>query len=280
MRELPKPNINFSGHYGDCVSAKRNPGRSILQTQASAVITASVAYESKASVAQLYTLTPIFDRALHPSIFHNLKTLYDGQMTRKRGPGRIIYDQLRLAANGRCPLCSHGDPKTIDHYLTKKDFPEFSILPINLVPSCSDCNKKKFTHVAVGALDQYLHPYYDKIESYRWLEASLTYAVNNSPTIKFFIHKDLRMSNDIFSRMKFQFRQLGLNSLYSKQASNEISGMRPCLENLHAAGGKDEVRALLVSMASSKTQHDKNSWQAATYRCVSVDEQFCDIRWT
>ena len=62
-------------------------------------------------------------------------------MVRKNGPGRATYDLLKLSAKGGfCPLCGQRNVSTLDHYLPKESYPDLSILPINLVRACSDCN--------------------------------------------------------------------------------------------------------------------------------------------
>ena len=42
-----------------------------------------------------------------------------------------------------CPYCLLNKPNTLDHYLGKTEYPEYSILIKNLVPCCYDCNQKK-----------------------------------------------------------------------------------------------------------------------------------------
>mgnify|MGYP000135555422 CR=1 FL=1 len=42
-----------------------------------------------------------------------------------------------------CPNCTIEKVASLDHYIPKDEFPEFSVNPINLVPCCSTCNSKK-----------------------------------------------------------------------------------------------------------------------------------------
>lgn len=62
-----------------------------------------------------------------------------------------------------CPCCGEdGTPNTLDHYLPKDEYPEFSVTPANLVPMCDICQGEKLTDT-LNDQDQriFLHPYFD-----------------------------------------------------------------------------------------------------------------------
>lgn len=44
-----------------------------------------------------------------------------------------------------CPICGIRDATDLDHYIPRQLFPEFSIHPHNLIPTCHQCNNKKST---------------------------------------------------------------------------------------------------------------------------------------
>lgn len=43
----------------------------------------------------------------------------------------------------KCPLCGIHDVTDIDHYMPRSVFPEYSVHPLNLIPICHECNKRK-----------------------------------------------------------------------------------------------------------------------------------------
>ena len=58
-----------------------------------------------------------------------------------RGGERDRYLKFRGASRyNRCPSCGQRDVKTLDHYLSKDDYPELAVFPANLVPCCFECN--------------------------------------------------------------------------------------------------------------------------------------------
>lgn len=44
-----------------------------------------------------------------------------------------ISDLRSSLAGETCPMCGGENPTTLDHYLTKKKYPEYALLPYNLV---------------------------------------------------------------------------------------------------------------------------------------------------
>lgn len=105
-----------------------------------------------------------------------LKNVYENKFAKKGQPGRKVYDKLMSKpAQGICPLCGQRVVSTLDHYLPKAHFPVLSVVPINLIPSCSECNKSKTDHVPENAEQQTLHPYYDDVEEEQWLYSKCYY---------------------------------------------------------------------------------------------------------
>lgn len=64
-----------------------------------------------------------------------------------------------------CPSCgSLGIPGTLDHYLPKTTYPEYSTLLVNLTPMCSTCQEIKGSqYLTENGERKFLHPYYDDI---------------------------------------------------------------------------------------------------------------------
>lgn len=63
----------------------------------------------------------------------------------------------------RCPICDCSfaySQVTLDHILPKSKFPIFSITPINLVPTCYNCNMRKNNRIPSKVLNPYFHDYF------------------------------------------------------------------------------------------------------------------------
>lgn len=64
-----------------------------------------------------------------------------------------------------CPMCGSQHLGTLDHYLPRESFPEFSILPCNLIPACPHCNSgvKKGIYRGTASPERFIHPYFETL---------------------------------------------------------------------------------------------------------------------
>jgi 5-methylcytosine-specific restriction endonuclease McrA len=87
----------------------------------------------------------------------SLHTLY------KKPPVPLSFiKSLRDSIQGACPVCGRDSIGTLDHYLPKADYAEYSFFSLNLVPACERCNNAR-NNLVQGANqgERPLHPYFD-----------------------------------------------------------------------------------------------------------------------
>ncbi len=257
-----------------CVNTVGNAGFRARLTACQALINAAEdEFDNKITRGQIHTIG--IETLVNGNVTNKeLKKLYTDQMVAKP-QGRVYYDKLISSApKGICPFCSHGEATTLDHYLPKTKFPRLSVVPINLVPSCKDCNTGKLADCPSGPNDETLHPYYDDIENVKWLIAdvnrttplSLTYRVSPHSTWDALLSARVASHLDCFN----------LNILYASQAGRRLSGMKYNLERIFSSPeGTAGVKRYLVAEAVSNEQVNLNSWESVMYRALSEDDWFC-----
>ncbi|MBI6378983.1 HNH endonuclease [Proteus mirabilis] len=150
--------------------------------------------------------------------------LYNTYFVKSGKPGREIYDVLIAAANEKCPFCGGiGRPRNLDHYLPKAHYPQFSILPVNLVPSCRDCNMDgKGESFAISKSEQVIQPYLDNDRYFneQWIFARYITNTDNEPgVIEYFVHAPEHWSNSQKQRVINHFNDFSLGLRFSKEAS-------------------------------------------------------------
>jgi hypothetical protein len=94
----------------------------------------------------------------HRDLLHNL---YESETATALRIKKTIHDLAQL----RCPYCGKpGFPYTLDHFLPRSQFQEFSLYCKNLIPSCFDCNTTKQANIWDDSGNRkYLNTYYDEI---------------------------------------------------------------------------------------------------------------------
>ena len=233
MRALATPNYSPKTVYETCINSIANTDlRDRLNLVTPNILVAAGDYEQKAKAKQLYSIPPNncknHEIALGGVTKKELKDVYSSHMVDRAKPARAIYDLL-LSQAPRCPFCGFGQVSTLDHYLPKTKYPQLSVLPLNLVPSCKDCNTGKSTAIATKAEEQSLHPYFDhqNFIDDQWLYAEVR--KTKPATIYFFVKAPEQWDNISKTRVQSHFNAFNLALRYSLEAGNEMVSLRDTL---------------------------------------------------
>jgi len=201
-------------------------------------------------------------------------TLYEYYLRNKEKPGRAIYDFLMVSANEKCPYCGGiGRPKNLDHFMPKSLFPQFSTIPLNLVPSCRDCNMDgKGKSFASVANEQIIHPYLDKdiFFNEQWISAQIK---SYDPcSIEYYASPPCHWILTDKERVKTHFHDFELSKRYSIQAAEELSILVDQRKGIMKNMSPVEFRAHLLSLVEAPIFI--NHWKKIMYHCLSSDEKF------
>lgn len=183
-------------------------------------------YEANLDNQSLFSCTPDAHNFTDLSQ-DDVKKLYPQYFVDKSKPARILYDSIMNSANGRCPFCGGvGAPGNLDHYLPKQRFTQFSVLPLNLVPACRDCNMgAKGQDLAITADQQPLHPYENLSHFYseQWIFADYEPDPNGEPgRIVYRAAPPETWNETDKSRARNHFHNFNLSSRYSTKAAEEL----------------------------------------------------------
>lgn len=281
MRRLPSPDDVFPHVYETCVQGKHEPTKTRLRAISNAAFQMEANYWQLAVNGRLHQLPKLANQVALQNSKEELSKLYDERMARNPSPGRAVYDRLLAAGLPRCPYCNHNRPRQLDHVLPKEaeGYPELSLAPINLVPSCADCNFLKRTHAPNAYVNEFFHPYFESPEGLVWLVASLDFSPTDELTVLFDTAR-FEGYEPFSQRVNFQFSKLELGVLYAAQAATELGNLRFGLEQLLAASDTAAVQEKLFDDYSSYNAFDPNSWKSAMYRTLYQSDRFCSLDWT
>ena len=280
MRKLPKPTNDFQTFYNLCVKGVGNENkRQRLYDYANKVLFESRLYEDNSNNNQLYKTVKHFDivkQQLTVNYVTNaeLTDLYINQMAKKNRPGRSLYDSLMIVPNSRCPFCSVGKVKNLDHFLPKSQLPIFSILPINLVPSCRDCNQDKSDNLFLEEKDQTLHPYFDDVSDVQWLFAEVI--EDNPVVIEYRVDISTLNNTSLAKKVVAHFKAYDLANIFSELAAEELDLIYYESRRLFLECNSFELKSHLIQKKESGFKCYKNSWQVALYQSLSRSEWYCN----
>ena len=110
-----------------------------------------------------------FDKPLIKSKFRKSKSILIDYY--KCAPSKLDAElKKRRTEHGlsMCPFCGNPkSPDTLDHFIPKDEWPEYSILSNNLVPQCRDCAPIKGTKYFCEEenIAKFVHPFYSSLLS-------------------------------------------------------------------------------------------------------------------
>jgi len=281
MRAITAPSEDPRVVYQTCVNSISDENlRNRLNALTDDIGTIAIYYEQKATAELLYTLQinncENDDIALGQATKNELKSVYTSHMVPSGKPARTTYDLLiSRAPLGRCPFCGIGHASTLDHYLPKAKYPQLSVVPLNLIPSCKDCNTGKSAAVAITVGDQCLHPYFDhqNFINEQWVFAEV---IHKSPaTIRFYVQAPDYWSETHKERVRAHFSDFKLAARFSVEASSEVACLRDIFLLYGDVLGVEGVRMHLAIQYQAYSKQHKNSWQTAMFQVLAGSDWYC-----
>lgn len=272
MRNIPRPIHTVLIPLERCINSITNEDfKHRLLSTLDLLLTSEADYATKAANSQLFSIAEA--SIIGEVSVAEMKSIY-ATFSRKGGPTRDIYDAIKLGAIGNiCPLCNQRTVSTLDHYLAKSKHPALAITPLNLVPSCKDCNTDTGTRRPTTAGEQTLHPYFDNVDDAIWLTASVTEC--SPPVVVFAPSPSALWSQAKQDMVRSHFRTFDLGKLYTTHAAVELVNIYYDVSRIFNINGATDVRNHLLEQANNRRHVMKNSWQAATYEGLADSIWFC-----
>lgn len=169
-----------------------------------------------------------------------------------------------------CPMCGSMHSGTLDHYLPKNGFPNFSVFSKNLVPACKCNSKRKETLLGANPGERVLHPYFDDCLSDRLVSAhfedlgpvprvSLVLLVSNihplRAAIAFHVRSIVERSaivkylanrwSALLRKPSLVIRAFAQNIATQAEVHTLLEAERDALDDLH--GGKNNWNSIFIS---------------------------------
>lgn len=197
----------------------------------------------------------------------DLTKLYTEYFVRSNRKCRKYYEEI-LNITNNCPYCSGiGETRTLDHYLIKSQFPQYSILSKNLIPCCADCNSPsvgKGQSIARSIEEQPIHPYFDKNIFFNetWVCAEYQKDAN------YFLYNPCPPEhwNEIDKKRAVNhFESFNLNTRFSRFANNELPTVLDQIKMIRNEGVtiQDMIKVILEPWTSDNL--GLNHWKRLMY---------------
>jgi hypothetical protein len=262
--------------YDAIVNPKDEPRRSRLRGLRHRVACAYLRYY--AHKPALHRVKPL-GRRITSDEAEDLLYCYKNSRQKRSAVYNRVYAKI-LALSNFCAYCGIDHATTLDHYLPKdgkRSYPEFSILPTNLIPSCDLCNYPRWICDEAG-LRALIHPYFDAISQERLLVAEVS-VDGNEPNAEFRVNVS-GCSDMEFARLyERHVKLLGLLKRYRDQAAAS-DGALADIERTIRIWGRDraDIAPLLLKDAEDKERKlGANHYKTALTRGAAASKAFVDF---
>lgn len=228
-------------------------------------------YQNLASHASLFSIVTSDNIAKTISVAE-MRGVYKDTFSKLGSSCRYLYDRIKVRAK-ICPICNARNVGTLDHYLAQSKHPIFILTPLNLVPACGDCNKKKLAFNPEKIEEQTLHPYFDKLPvDVAWLSAKI---VEDRPVgVVFYATPPSHWNSVLSARLINHFNEFGLNEIYSAKAASEIAQVAAMAEMEYITFGSEGLKNHLELQASLRRLAAPHSWMHALYQGLANSTWF------
>lgn len=271
MRNLPVPIIDDKVKFTSIINGKSETIKNRLKRIRPTIKRRYDEYQYNIERLELISRSEI-TKTYADSLHHCYKT-----NTKEMSSLRDLLLEPDVDDFDKCPFCGLGEPTTLDHYLPKEDFPEFSVYAKNLIPVCGVCNSNyKGTKCFNNGERLFIHTYYDLFPEHDFITMNID--VTTSITINFSsVHVQ---GEDYFSSLfNNHFTNLGLSKRYKRKAVAEINRKKTALKRIYnrhnsAQEVSDELRNLAFSF---REEYGGNSWKVALYDALASNMSFCNL---
>ncbi|WLG59609.1 HNH endonuclease [Pseudomonas extremorientalis] len=282
MKQLLAPNCTPEEAYMACTSAiiddqQRDRMRGILPS----IRDTAAEFIERVAAGSTWELPYLrLTRGEDPFVIDDIRKselvhLYEYYMV-KREPGRALYDSILVAAGDHCPTCGGiGQPRTLDHYLPKANYPKLAIVPQNLIPACRDCNTDKRNPLIDHPHQQLLHPYLDKRQFFeeRWISVSVSHTT--PCTIIYFASPPDDWSDEDKARVANHFSLFAIAERYSVQAGSEL-GFLMDMQSSYFSRLPPEAFSDFLRSGANAAGLLINGWKKVLYEALADDPWFCN----
>lgn len=271
MRSIPLLTVEATGVFDEIATAKQQPRRGRMRAARAEVLAAYQSYEDAAPDVGDLDEAPLTDP--QKEAMRHAFTVETQPMAELRG------DLLKRISVARCPFCGISESSTLDHYLPKEQYPEFSIFPKNLVPSCAICNTRKRDRILDEGTNvrMFLHPYYDEIPDLTFL-AVRARMVTDALILSYRLIRPAGMARRTFHHLRSHFNELDLADRYRRMSLEHLGGQYPSLRRAYGAAEDAERVAEKLNEGAEDFEEvsGPNYWLAKLYRALASNYDFCD----
>lgn len=246
------------------IASKREPTKTHLSEIKNNISQADSNYKDCGNRNLLKTMQPI---TLNTNQVSSLKNCYKD----KTKETELIIDKIRneqnVFHNTYCPFCGFYPPIEIDHYLPMAEFPEFSFIPINLIPICPKCNKAKSQYWIKNDERLFLNKYFDDVNIDEFLICKPKIIDRDNIIFEYCLNNEKLREIPKGDIIETHYENLNIMTIYQDNSNSILSELDETLCDFK--GNLEKLKEIIgVHYHFSKRKYGINFYKTVIYKTI------------
>lgn len=183
-----------------------------------------------------------------------------------------IVNALPANRDFYCQYCLISERDALDHYAPKERFPEFSVLPRNLIPCCPICNRLKGEAWLRNGIRIIINLYYDPLPNVRYLAVQINFPALGGARVDFSLQHAVGIDARTFERLTYHYEQLELFRRLNQAGADLVSSKLISAQQLQSRLLVSQL--LTVEADGFEAQYGINYWKTVMLRELAGSNGF------
>lgn len=177
-----------------------------------------------------------------------------------------------------CQNCTIGEVNSFDHFVNKDEFPEFSVHPKNLFPSCTKCNSYKGQEWREHGQIKYLNLYLDDLPEEQYLFVDVQVVNNDVVTTRFYLGNPNGIDPDLFARIQNHYDNLHLCERFTENADTVITSLENNISTYAGQFALDDIIDLVIENCErDMAYYGYNYWKSILQIALVNNDDFVEM---
>jgi hypothetical protein len=208
---------------------------------------------------------------------NDLQNLYSFKSQKLQELLKNVTTTISNRKRSTCTNCTVSEINSFDHSLPQTEFAEFVVNPLNLIPSCTNCNSRKGKFYVKNGEKLFLNLYTDKIPDIQFLKAEVDVEGLLEIEIKFHLYKPKGMDDKIFALIKSHYTKLKLFKRFLDNADDVVSEFEnDIVPYLKMLSKKEIEECVNETLERNRILYGRNYWKCVLKEALLKDKKFMD----
>lgn len=176
-----------------------------------------------------------------------------------------------------CQNCTINSVNSFDHILPKTEFPQYAVNPLNLFPSCTQCNGKKSVNwINENGEFRFLNLYLDILPHEQYLFVDFDFS-NNSVNCTFRLNQGA-VNDELFNKINRHYLDLDLLKRFQIETHRVITELINSVEGNRNNLTNEELAQFVINTENrNKITFGNNYWESILKQSIVGYDRFWQL---